>query len=81
MNGDKFAAYIRETYPGVSDSAIGAQLGVSRTYISLLKKGSRAPGLDLALRIERWSHGAVTVYDWGHDEDTELRGSGTGAVA
>lgn len=81
MDGAKFAEYLRENYPGVSDAAIGKQLGVSRTYISLLRRSERLPGLALALRIERWSNNTVTVYDWGHDEDTELRGGDTGAVA
>lgn len=39
-------------------------LGVSRSYVDMIKSGSRSPGLDTAYRIERLTDGAITMQAW-----------------
>ncbi len=40
------------------------QLGVSRSYVDRLARGSSMPSLDLALKIERLTGGAITPAMW-----------------
>ncbi len=40
------------------------QLAVSRSYVDRLARGSSMPSLDLALKIERLTRGAVTPAMW-----------------
>jgi transcriptional regulator with XRE-family HTH domain len=44
------AEYFEKT--GNTQDSLAAQLGVSRSYVSLLASGERQPALSLALRIE-----------------------------
>ena len=38
--------------------------GISRAYLSLLLAGKKRPSLELAVRIERMTSGAVPVASW-----------------
>jgi transcriptional regulator with XRE-family HTH domain len=40
------------------------RLGISRSYLSLLETGAKTPSLDLAVRIERETGGAVPAASW-----------------
>lgn len=44
----------------LKDKQVAADLGVARSFISQIRRGQREPSLALAVRIERWSSGAVT---------------------
>lgn len=54
-----------------------ATLGISRGFLSLLESGKRSPGLDLAVRIERMTAGAVPASSWV----AETSGPGIGDAA
>lgn len=57
----RFAAWIRN----VGGSAVAAErLGVSRSYIDMMKNGQRSPGLRTAERIERATDGAIPMKAW-----------------
>jgi len=45
-----------------------ARLGVTRTHLDRLCRGDRRPGLDLAIRIERLSKGAISAAEWVRPE-------------
>ncbi|GLS87710.1 hypothetical protein GCM10010873_26840 [Cypionkella aquatica] len=40
------------------------RIGVSKSYLSDLLNGNRQPGLDVAVRIERLTQGAVPATSW-----------------
>lgn len=40
------------------------RLGISRPHMSTLMSGKRKPSLDLAVRIERATNGAVPAESW-----------------
>jgi DNA-binding transcriptional regulator YdaS (Cro superfamily) len=46
--------------PRGAKSEVAAQLGISRTYMSLLVSERRLPGPEMALMIERVTAGSVT---------------------
>jgi hypothetical protein len=41
-----------------------AELGVTRSYVSMLSTGKATPGLELAGEIEDWTNGQVTIRSW-----------------
>ena len=47
-----------------------AILGISRPHLSQVVSGSKRPSLDLAVRIERLTDGAVPVSSWVDDSDS-----------
>ena len=49
---------------GRSRKAWAAELGISRSYLSLLEDGLKTPSLALAARIERATGGAVPAVSW-----------------
>jgi len=49
---------------GLSQAAAGALVGCSQAMFGALEKGSKKPGVDLALAIERETGGGVRVRDW-----------------
>jgi len=44
-------------------------LKISTSYLSLLEAGRKTPSLDLAVRIERATNGAVSATSWIADEN------------
>lgn len=44
---------------GLTYEEIGPKLGIGNYYVGYLCRGKATPGLDLAIRIERWSGGKV----------------------
>lgn len=40
------------------------RLGITTSYLSLLESGTKTPSLDLAVRIERLTGGAVPASSW-----------------
>jgi plasmid maintenance system antidote protein VapI len=57
-----FADHIRSS--GMTRSAWADRLKVSRSYLSDLLNGKKVPSLDLAVRIERATGGAVAASSW-----------------
>lgn len=57
----RFAAWIRSE--GGSAVAAG-RLGISRSYVDMIKNGQRSPGLRTAERIERATAGAILMKAW-----------------
>lgn len=57
-----FAEYI--TKSGDSRAAWAARVGVSRSYLSDMLNGKKTPSLDVAVRIERLTGGAVPASSW-----------------
>lgn len=43
---------------------LAKELNISQPYFSLLLAGKKTPSLELAIRIEKWSAGAVPVASW-----------------
>jgi hypothetical protein len=41
-----------------------SELGVTRSYVSMLSTGKATPGLELAGEIEDWTGGVVTIRSW-----------------
>ncbi len=57
-----FAEYIRKC--GESRAAWATRIGVSRSYLSDMLNGKKTPSLDVAVRIERLTQGAVPASSW-----------------
>ncbi len=53
-----------------SQSDIAMKFGISQAYLSQILSGKRRPSLDLAIRIERLTDGAVPATSWVEQEDT-----------
>jgi len=49
---------------GKKRESIADSLDISRSYLSLLESGTKRPSLDLAVRIERLTDGAVPATSW-----------------
>lgn len=49
---------------GIDRDRAAKKLRVARQHIDALCRGDRAAGLDLALRIEAWTEGAVPARYW-----------------
>lgn len=49
---------------GTTREAFATKLGVNRTYLDMLCRGARRPGLALALEIERLTRGGVPAAGW-----------------
>jgi len=54
--------WIDET--GKGRDRVAEQLGITRSHLDRLCRGDRRPGLELALTIEKLSHGAVPATYW-----------------
>jgi len=63
----KLSEHLRQA--GVLQSAFAEVLGVSRGHLSALISGARLPSLDLAVRIERETAGAVPAASWVPEPD------------
>jgi DNA-binding transcriptional regulator YdaS (Cro superfamily) len=48
---------------GWTDETLGAALGVTRSYVTMLRGGEVCPSLPMAVEIERVSRGDVTCRD------------------
>lgn len=57
-----FADHI--TKSGATRSAWADRLGISKSFLSDLLNGNRTPSLELAVRIERMTEGAVPAACW-----------------
>lgn len=49
---------------GMSRDEVALKLGVARTYLDKLCRGQHRAGLDVALRLEKLTRGAIPVSDW-----------------
>jgi len=49
---------------GTTRETFAKKLGVNRTYLDMLCRGARRPGLALALEIERLTRGGVPAAEW-----------------
>ncbi|MTH79396.1 helix-turn-helix domain-containing protein [Paracoccus aestuariivivens] len=49
---------------GLKRAVFADQLGIGRGYLSGLESGKKRPSLELAVRIERLTGGAVPVASW-----------------
>ncbi|MFD2175644.1 helix-turn-helix transcriptional regulator [Rhodobacter lacus] len=58
----KLSEHLRQA--GVLQSAFAEIIGVSRGHMSALVTGARLPSLELAVRIERETAGAVPAASW-----------------
>jgi plasmid maintenance system antidote protein VapI len=57
-----FAEFIAKS--GETRSAWADRLGISKSFLSEILNGNRTPSLDLAVRIERMTEGAVLAACW-----------------
>lgn len=48
----------------MSRDEVALKLGVARTYLDKLCRGQHRAGLDVALRLEKLTRGAIPVSDW-----------------
>lgn len=44
--------------------AVAQKLGISTSTLHDILRKNHVPGLNLAYRIEQYTRGAITVYDW-----------------
>lgn len=49
--------------------SIARELSVSHTLISEWERGTRKPGVELALRVEELTGGAVPIETWGYTRE------------
>lgn len=56
---------------GMRQVELARRLGLSNGYLHNLLRGNRRPSLDMALRIERATDGAVPVQAWAIEEAAE----------
>jgi len=56
---------------GESNRSLGDQLGCVPSRVSMLRSGVSRPSLDLAIRLDFVTEGAVSVYDWQKQERNE----------
>ena len=56
---------------GLSRTDWAKRLNISKSYMSDLLNGNRVPSLDLAVRIERATDGAVPASSWLPEEAAE----------
>jgi len=56
---------------GLTQREAAAKLDISRPHLAQIVSGAKRPGLDLALRIERLTDGAVPVSSWARREPSE----------
>lgn len=59
---DRFAVWLEKC--GRARARVADELAVGPSTVTLLAQGSRRPSLDLAVRIERLTDGAVRATDW-----------------
>lgn len=52
------------TLQKISRAAFAERVGISQPYLSQLEAGKRVPSLELAVRIERETDGAVLAVSW-----------------
>jgi DNA-binding transcriptional regulator YdaS (Cro superfamily) len=64
--------YIKNS--GRSRTAWAADLGISKSYLSDILNGNKFPSLELAVRIQRATQGAVMAADW-FPEDRNAAGA------
>lgn len=57
----KFRAWV-DSVGGSREAA--ERLGISRSYVDMIRSGDRSPGLVTAYRIERLTDGAITMQAW-----------------
>jgi transcriptional regulator with XRE-family HTH domain len=50
-------------------TSVARDLDVSHPLISEWEKGTRKPGVELALRLEKLTGGAVPIESWGYTRD------------
>lgn len=55
-----FAAYVAKIGPAQA----AKDLGITKSFVSMLSRGQATPGLKLALIIAKWSDGAVPCESW-----------------
>jgi DNA-binding transcriptional regulator YdaS (Cro superfamily) len=55
----------------VSQAEWARRVEVTRGYFCQLRDGNKTPSLEVALRIEKATGGAVTMYDWLESEEGE----------
>jgi transcriptional regulator with XRE-family HTH domain len=85
MASQRLAAFM--AWSGLTQSDLAARIGVHQTFVGRLLAGSRAPGLDVAVAIERvtaepredgerWPEGPIAVEEWvASDEHTSTVGA------
>ena len=49
---------------GLSQRAAAKKLGIAQNYPGILVRGDARPGVEIAVRIEKVTKGAVRVADW-----------------
>ena len=63
------ASFIAST--GKRQADLAKDLSISRSHMSELVSGSKKPGRNLAIAIERATDGAVPVSSWGSEQREE----------
>lgn len=61
----KFAIWMKEN--DRTQKGVARKLGISQSSLHEILKTDHVPSLKTALAIEKYTNGAITVYDW-YDE-------------
>ena len=61
----KFGLYLKKlSKKEISTWAVAADLEITPSYVNALALGTMTPGLKLAVKIQKWSKGAVPATSW-----------------
>ena len=58
-----------QTPPATAVAVAKALGGISHSLVLEWEKGTRSPGVELALRLEKLTGGAVPIESWGYTRD------------
>lgn len=62
---------------GKTRTQFAEELGIGRPFLSMLESGKKRPSLELAVRIDRMTGGAVPASSWVPAESTPTSNSET----
>jgi len=63
---NKFSIWMKNNY--AKQRGVAEKLGVSATTLHEILRKGQMPSLKLAYEIEKFTRGAVTIYDWVDNE-------------
>lgn len=61
-----------------TQAELAEMLGLSQSFVSKMESGAQLPPLDLAVRIERMTKGAVPAASWIDDAEAATATAGIG---
>jgi len=66
---NKFSTWMKNNY--TKQRGVAEKLGISASTLHEILRKGQMPSLKLAYEIEKYTRGAVTLYDWVDDLNSE----------